>query len=214
MRKAIIFDFDGTIIDSEKVWYDVYQRRLKNEFDYEMEMEDFLMCIGTNNTHLLNKLREVTNAEVDIVAFDRSIADEVVEISETLPAMEGVESLIQLAKAEGYKLAIATSSPKRHPLTHLQRLGLLDYFDVIVSADDVNEIKPSPELFEKAVEALGVEASECVILEDSKNGLLAGNAAKVDVVLVPNEITAYIDFPNTYYKRLSTLKDVRLEDVL
>lgn len=91
-------------------------------------------------------------------------------------------------------MSLATSSKIEKPLFHLKRLKLLKYFDYIVTADLVENIKPEPDLFLKAIELANVEKKNAIIIEDSKNGLIAGMRAGIDVIICPNRLTRFEDF--------------------
>jgi len=118
------------------------------------------------------------------------------ELLETEPAMPGVRELIEEARSRGLLLAIASSSERDWVIEHLRRLGLLLHFDAIVCSDDVERTKPAPDLYEKALEALGVRPDEAIAFEDSIHGVAAAKAAGIFTVAVPNEVTRHLGNPN------------------
>lgn len=212
MLKALIFDFDGVIVDTETQWYEIYRDWLKEEYNYDLNIRDYLVCVGANSRELFAFLREAIGPEVDGEAFERSATDEFIRRSSVLPPMKGVEALIKDAKARGLKLAIATSATRRKPESHLKRLGLLEYFDAFSTAELCENIKPAPDLFLKAAELLKVSPEECLAIEDSGNGLISANRAGMRCLLVPNDITRHCEF-EPCYKRVDSLADVDLTEI-
>lgn len=212
MLKALIFDFDGVIVDTETQWYEIYRDWLKEEYNYDLNIRDYLVCVGANSRELFAFLREAIGPEVDGEAFERSATDEFIRRSSVLPLMKGVEALIKDAKARGLKLAIATSATRRKPESHLKRLGLLEYFDAFSTAELCENIKPAPDLFLKAAELLKVSPEECLAIEDSGNGLISANRAGMRCLLVPNDITRHCEF-EPCYKRVDSLADVDLTEI-
>lgn len=212
MLKALIFDFDGVIVDTETQWYEIYRDWLKEEYNYALNIRDYLVCVGANSRELFAFLRGAIGPEVDGEAFERSATDEFIRRSSVLPPMKGVEALIKDAKARGLKLAIATSATRRKPESHLKRLGLLEYFDAFSTAELCENIKPAPDLFLKAAELLKVSPEECLAIEDSGNGLISANRAGMRCLLVPNDITRHCEF-EPCYKRVDSLADVDLTEI-
>ena len=113
---------------------------------------------------------------------------------EAMDLLPGAEDLIRAAKVAGLRLAVASSSPVDWVGGHLERRGLLGYFDVVVCRDHVAMTKPDPELYTTAVESLGVASDHAVALEDSHHGTVAAKAAGLVCVAVPNRVTAGQDF--------------------
>lgn len=209
MLEGIIFDFDGVIIDTEYEWYPIIMDWFKEIHDYELLMEEYLMCIGSNS----NKMLEIVSGKLGKTITTEDYHDAIFPTfkanTQKLPAMAGVEDLMKEAKAKGLKIAIATSSPHNHPVTHLERLGLLDYVDVIVGGDEVENIKPEPDLFIKAQQLLEINPENLVIFEDSLNGLKAGIKSGIDVIVVPNRITRHLEFEG-YHDMINSLEDFDL----
>ena len=212
MLKALIFDFDGVIVDTETQWYEIYRDWLKEEYDYDLDIRDYLVCVGSNSQRLFAFLWEAIGPEVDGEAFERSATEEFIRRSSVLPPMEGVTELIKEAKRRGMKLAIATSATRKKPEAHLKRLGLLEYFDAFSTAELCKNIKPAPDIVLKAAELLGVTPAECLAVEDSGNGLTSANRAGMRCLLVPNQITRHCEF-EPCYKRVESLADVNLDEI-
>lgn len=191
--QALIFDFDGVIIDSEALWWDIYQEWFSRKVNYELTLEQFLVCVGANAQVLFDELNRGGLA-VDCDRFHAEVADIFVERSMLLPAMPGVEQLLIEAKNAGLRIGLNTSATLKKPKTHLERLGLLGYFDVLVTAEDVTRIKPDPQGYLLAASKLGVEPSSCAAIEDSLHGMHAALSAGMAVIMVPNRVTRGCDF--------------------
>lgn len=108
---------------------------------------------------------------------------------------------------------LATSSTRKKPETHLNRLNLMKYFDLLVTAEDVEHIKPAPDLFLKAAEKAGCKVEECLVVEDSLNGLKAGLNASMRVLVVPNDVTRHCDFQGQY-RLADSLLDVDMKELI
>jgi HAD superfamily hydrolase (TIGR01509 family) len=194
MVKALIFDFDGLILDTETpevlVWQSIYK-----EHGYELPIDEWEKTIGgygISNFDAAEHLSLLSSGRLDSISLRaryRKEADEIIHVSPVLP---GVVNLIEQAKANDSKLAIGSSSPHSWVDAHLKRLDLFHYFDQIICADDVapGRTKPNPDIFLKAVEQLKVQKDVTVVFEDSPNGVLASRRAGIFVVAVPNPLTA------------------------
>jgi putative hydrolase of the HAD superfamily len=195
--KGFIFDFDGLILDTEKpgflAWKVIFDR-----YNQPFALEDWKKAIGTGPSafdpalHLCALVQESLNSsrlhEEQLV-----IANDLIR---TYPILPGVLDFITDAKATGRKLAIASSSPRSWVIGHLSRLELIQYFDAILTADDVMYVKPAPDLYLLALSRLELIPAEAVVFEDSPNGILAANAAGIICIAVPNEITRTMDISN------------------
>ncbi len=212
--KALIFDFDGLILDTEssmlQTWREIYQ-----EHGLEISLEKWAKILGQSadppeayeflEAHIgegINReeLRKRRNA--------RELA-----ILQHEPAMPGVASLIRESKDSGLSLAIASSSEHAWVDEHLHRLGLLQDFDAIVCADDVEATKPSPELYLLALKRLEISPQEAIVFEDSQHGVTAARSAGIYCIAVPNAVTSAASFDKAN-RVLESLDGIRLEDIL
>lgn len=196
--KAVIFDFDGLLIDTESpafaAWSAIYR-----EHGVELDLRLWVACVGASEaafdpvTHLADLLGRPASAE----DRRRWLADKEqrkAAICDSLPLMPGVRERLDEARALGLGVAVASSSSARWVHGHLERLGIKDCFLAVRTRDDVLRVKPHPDLPLSAAQALGVPASACLVLEDSLNGVRAAKAAGAHCYAVPNPITAALDF--------------------
>ena len=213
MLKALVFDFDGVIIDTESVWFCIYRDWLKREYDYDLRIEDYLVCVGSHSSELFAFLKKDIGEHVDGYAYEQQAMEEYIRRISELPPMKGVAELIHEARKKGLKIAAATSATEKKPRIHLERLGLISYFDAFSTAELSKRLKPEPDIFLKAAELLGCKPQECLAIEDSGNGLLAARRANMPCLVVPNQITKHCDFEG-YYKLVDSLDEVSLDEIM
>jgi len=204
MIKAIIFDFDGTIIDTETAWYRAFREAYRSH-GVELTLEQYSQCIGTS-LHAFNPyeyLMTELGLPINKEAFRRSVHDKHAELMEQETVRPGVLGYLESAKALGIKIGLASSSSEHWVRTHLDRLKLTDYFECIRTSDHVSKVKPDPELYSQAMSALGVRGEETISVEDSPNGAKAAIAAGTVCVIVPNVLTETLNFPKSPYRASS-----------
>ena len=113
MLKALVFDFDGVIVDTETQWYYIYRDWLKKVYHYDLSIQDYLVCVGSSSERLFAFLKQKLGTDEDIREFEKQAMAEFIERTRTLPAMEGVTELVTAAKKKGLRLAIATSATRK-----------------------------------------------------------------------------------------------------
>jgi HAD superfamily hydrolase (TIGR01509 family) len=213
MIQAIVFDFDGLILDTEgpvyRSWVEVYEA-----YGEELPFERWIEIVGSTTAvfhpqhHLEARLGRPLSKEV----LDRRISrrTELVLAEKLLP---GVVGLIDAARASGLRLGVASSSTSDWVTSHLERLGILDRFDCIRCRDQVANAKPAPDLYLAVLECLGVGADEAFAIEDSPNGIAAANAAGLGCVAIPNPITSGLDLTNADMI-VDSLADITLAELI
>jgi HAD superfamily hydrolase (TIGR01509 family) len=213
MIQAIVFDFDGLILDTEepvyRSWLEVYQAHGE-----ELPFERWVQIVGSTTAgfHPQDHLEKRLGRSLPKEVLDRRIGrrTEMILAQEVLP---GVVRLIQEARARGLKLGVASSSTSEWVKGHLARLGILETFDCMRCRDDVVNAKPEPDLYLAVLECLSVRAAEAIAIEDSPNGVLAAKRAGLRCVAIPNSITAGLDLGQADLQ-LASLADVTLEELL
>lgn len=196
MIKALIFDFDGLIIDTEaadyQAWLEIYRGC---GLDYPLS--EFQNTIGLYSSVPvpLDQLDEL-KGPLDREFINSRRSQRAMELAMRQPLLPGVLSYLEDVHHLGLQAAIASSSPRTWLDCFLEPRNLTHYFDVIVTGDTVSQAKPSPELFNKAIHKLGVNSNEALILEDSYYGLLAAQAAGIRCVIIPSSLTSGMDFHN------------------
>lgn len=188
MIRAALFDLDGTLIDSELVYYEAYRTILASH-GHDFPLAEYLRAYSG---------RPIRSIFVDFIeVYDLPIGvDEGVALTEAfelearrkgIPLKPGAVELLDHLRGLGLRTAIATSSKKDRALDILGFHGIADRFDAGVFADDIHRSKPDPEVFLLAAERVGVAPAECLVLEDSKMGIEAAHAGGIPVVCVPDK---------------------------
>ena len=191
MIKALIFDFDGLILDTETPDYIVWQE-IYAEHGARLPIELWGQLIGgagATDFDAAIHLEKLLGHPVDRPALNalwRAHSDELIAHQ---PIQPGVKDYLDDARRLGLRLAIASSSPHKWVDMYLADLGLLDYFEAILCAEDVRRVKPDPGLFLVALSALHLRAEEVIVFEDSPNGVKAAKSVGIFTVAVPNYLT-------------------------
>lgn len=213
----MIFDFDGLILDTETpdvhAWESIYA-----EYGIEFPIESWGQIIGGTGASDFDAAVHLQGLLSDPLDLD-GLKTRQNHISHSLldqqPIMPGVMEYLREAKRLNLKLAIASSSSHSWVDAHAQRLGVFDYFDKVICADDVGigRTKPYPDLFLLALERLKVRANEAIVFEDSPNGVRAAKSAGIFVVAVPNQVTSMLSIENANLT-LRSLEDLSLYELL
>jgi len=211
--RAIVFDFDGLILDTEepvyRSWLEVYEAHGET-----LPFERWVQIVGSTTTefhpqrHLEERLGRPLSQEVVDGRIGRRT--ELILAQQVLP---GILQYIEDATAFGLKLGVASSSTRDWVSGHLERLGILGRFDCLRCRDDVNRAKPAPDLYIAVLDCLGVSASEAFAIEDSPNGVIAAKQAGMLCVAIPNSITAKLDLSQADVV-LRSLSDLPLRNLL
>ena len=190
MIQAVIFDFDGLILDTEvpefQVWQEVYRG-----YGCDLPLANWAAGIGTSwdafdaHAHLEAQLGRQLDREHLREQRRRRCA----ELIEVQPILPGVKEYIADAKRLGMRLGVASSSSREWVVGHLARLGLSPHFDCIKCSDDVPRVKPDPALYQAVLDVLGLRADQAIALEDSPNGIAAAKRAGLFCIAVPNPLT-------------------------
>jgi len=211
--RALIFDFDGLILETEepiyRSWKEVYEAH-----GVPLPFELWVKTVGSSNQafHPQLHLEESLGGPLPQAEIDRRVARRV-ELVLAEPLRPGVVDLARAAQAAGIKVGVASSSSRDWVKGHLERLGIVELFDCLRCRDDVEHVKPEPDLYLASLDCLGVPAAEAVAIEDSPNGVTAAKRAGLRCVAVPNRITADLDLSPADL-RLGSLADVTLPQLL
>jgi HAD superfamily hydrolase (TIGR01509 family) len=215
MIKALIFDFDGLILDTETpelmAWQEVYR-----EHGQELTARTWGQIVGgaaASSFEPVAHLVTLTGEELDTDGLKARVREQSLVRINHLAPLPGVREMIDNARKLGLRMAVASSSSHDWVDGHLTRLGLLSFFDTVKTREDVLNVKPEPDLFLAALSALDVRPTEALVFEDSPNGVRAAKRAGLFVVAVPNPTTSQLSFEGEDL-RASSLKEISLTDLL
>ncbi len=214
MIKAIIFDFDGTVIDTETAWYIAFRDAYK-EHGVNLTLDTYSQCIGTS-LHTFNPYEYLVtdlHLPINLDTFRESIHSRHASLMDTEKMRPGILEYLNAAKAKHLKIALASSSKLDWVERFLEKLQIRDYFDCIRTANDVVHVKPDPELYLQTLQCLDLNASEAIAIEDSPNGAKAAVSAGIHCLVVPNSITKYLEFEH-FNHMADSLTDVDFENLL
>ena len=214
MIKAIIFDFDGTIMDTEGTAFNIW-REIYAAHGHELSIEKWAECVGVPDSSFdpYEDLMELSGLPLDRLEMALAYVTRESELNKGLPLLPGIENLILTAKSIGLKLGIASSADHNWIEEHLGRKRLLDRFDVIICREDTVRHKPFPDPYLKALEELCCKPYEAFAIEDSPNGIKAAKAAGIFTIAVPNQVTHSLVGDEADLK-LKSLADITLGELL
>ena len=184
---AVIFDLDGVLVDAE-IWWDEVRREWSAAHGRTWTPADQAAVMGANSLGWARIMRQRLRLDMTDQAIVDDIVGAMIERYERLgaPRIAGAESTVRRLAGAGVSLAVASSAHMAVIAAALDALGIRELFDVVVGADEVAHGKPAPDVYLLAAERLGVVPADCLVVEDSLNGVLAGRAAGMTVALVPN----------------------------
>ena len=214
MIEAIVFDFDGLIIDTETPEFDTWQEVFES-YGVLLEREVWEWAIGRHNSdfNIYKHLAELCGQPIEPEEVRPRRRRRYLELVDQNPVLPGVEDYLDTAKAMGMKLAVASSSAPDWAEGNLKSRELLHHFEFVLDAGDVEHAKPAPDLYTMAVDMLGVRPENALAIEDSMNGLTAAKAAGLYCVVVPNPMTERMKF-DAADMRLASLASLPLDALL
>ena len=186
--QGALFDMDGVILDSEGL-YTRFWREAAAALGYDMSFTQAIGLRGLNREAAVKQLEGYFGPGVDYIQM-RNKRTELMDAflgSNTIPPKPGIHALLNALKSSGIPTAICTASPRDRVKKYLEPIGLFDRFDTIVTTYDVQNGKPAPDIYLKGAEVLGIPASRCIAMEDSKAGLLSASSAGCMTIMVPDQ---------------------------
>jgi HAD superfamily hydrolase (TIGR01509 family) len=193
--KAVIFDFDGLILDTETALYRSWQR-IYRRYGCELPLERWAANIGGYSYevfHPIGYLEEQSGMRFDHDELNTERRAWYVDLVNSWDALPGVREMIADARALGLRVGVASSSSTRWVPGHLERLRLRGHIDAVRCGNEVEKVKPDPAVYLRVLEDLGVAAADAFAIEDSPKGLAAARAAGLYSVAVPNSVTGILD---------------------
>ena len=210
MINGVIFDMDGLMFDTERI-YGIYWRQVSTELGYPMDDALIAMMCGATREFQTGKFVEWFGENVPADAIIDGCHDRTREhiARHPIPLKAGLVELLVALRERGIPAVIATGTARGWAEDKLARSGVGEYIDAMVCGDEVSACKPDPEIFLKAAALIGVPPKECIVLEDSYNGIRAAHAAGAQPIMIPDTMQ-----PTDEIRALCSHVFDRLDDVI
>lgn len=183
MYQAVIFDLDGTLIDSEPVWFEVYQQLLK-KYGKGYEPEFHAQLLGRSGLDCSQRIinhYQLSTTPQELLSEREPIKERIFSVTK-IQARPGIGELLKELSSAGIKLGIATASPPAYRDRVLTEVGIRQYFTEFVSGEEVKNPKPAPDIYLKVCHLFGFQAPQCLAVEDGQAGVDSAVAAGIDVL--------------------------------
>ena len=209
-KKAVIFDMDGVIFDTEKVYLDIWTEVFE-KYGYKMTKELYVTVMGTGRKNVIKTFLENFGDDLPIEKMYEEKDNQLFYIIENqgIPLKEGVKELFSMLKEKNYKIALATSAKRERVEKQIKDKWLKESFDAIVCGDDVEKGKPSPDIFLKAAKKIDVEPENCFVVEDSPAGIKAAFSGGMKGIHVEDLKVADEDILKYCQKSFKDLQEVK-----
>lgn len=186
--EAVIFDMDGVLVDSEPIWK-IAMEQAFHSVGCKLTREDFQKTVGLRIDEVINYWYKIAPWEkATVQEVEQLIIQKMVQLlSENAKPLTGVVETLQFLKEKKFKVGLATSSYRILVDTILKICQLENYFDVLHTAEEEEYGKPHPAVYLSAAKMLGVNPLQCLVIEDSINGVISGKAARMQVVCIPEK---------------------------
>ena len=208
MIKTIIFDVDGTLLDTEKIYMKAWAEAAKAR-GFEIPQEALRKTRAVNAKVAKATFQEYCGEDFpyDLLRTERvSIAEQMIaETSVDSLLKPNVHQVLQWLKQNGILIAAASSTNYKTTVEHLKHAGLYDYFSVIVGGDMITKGKPEPDIFLKSAELLGIPPKDCFVFEDSENGIIAGSRAGMKCIGIKDMVDFGPEIKELMFMELSNL---------
>ena len=208
--KAVLFDMDGLMVDTESLATEAFIHSAKKQ-GYNMTKEETLLVLGFTTKSIYEFWENYfKNSDVS----GKQLVDDHYKYIENILFTTGprkmpyIEELLKYLKENNYKVAVASSSNMDHIINNMEKTGLKKYIDEFASGAEVENGKPAPDVFLLAAERLGVKPENCLVLEDSKAGVIAGSSAGAKVIMVPDMFKPDEECKERTYRIVGNLGEV------
>jgi HAD superfamily hydrolase (TIGR01509 family) len=208
--KAILFDMDGVIFDTERVYLEGWKKVFK-KYGYEMKKEIYVSVMGTGRKNVSETFVRIYGEDLPIIQMyeekDRELFKAIDEGK--VPLKEGAKEILIFLRENGYKTALATSAKRERAMKQLKMGKIEELFDVVVTGDEVEKSKPDPGIFLTAAKKLSEEPENCIVVEDSPAGIKAAYNAKMIGFHVEDLKEADENILNYCHKNFKNLLEIK-----
>lgn len=206
--KCMIFDMDGTLVDSEKVYHEGFKRAF-DHFEIEISHEEIVMFSGLSGEEEITLLDTYTkDRQISTELFDRVLTYTYGEFSADRVALKShAIELLQYCQKQGLKIGLATSTHEEDATRLLKKLDIYFYFDFFVFGDHVENAKPAPDNYKLAVRRSGFEPSECLAVEDSKSGVTSAHSVGIPIIQICDD-TKPVELANYHITHLQEIEGI------
>jgi len=215
--EAVIFDMDGVLIDSEPIHIGI-EKQLFDKLGIDVSATVHRSYMGASNEFMYSDLRsrfKLSESVSELIESDELFRSDYFHRLDTIPANDGLISLLGQIKTAGLKLAVATSSSPEIANLLLNKCGIASFFDAIVTTSEAGKSKPSPDVYLLAAQRIGVLPEDCIVFEDSPNGLSAAKSAGMFCVVIQsdNEIIKELSGADYLIQSFTEMTLTRLTDL-
>ncbi len=208
--KAVLFDLDGTLIDTER-YYQIIWPKTVEHFGYKMTKEQALQLRSLGRPFAPARFREWYGDDFDyheVREYRKKLFEEYIK-KEGISLKPGAKEILEWLKEREIIISTATATDEERTERYLKKVGLYDYFDKICCATMVKEGKPRPDIYLYAAEQVGVPKENCIAVEDAPNGVRAASAAGIKTIYIPDQNDDEEEVKGLYYKKLDSLLDLK-----
>ncbi len=208
--KAVLFDLDGTLIDTEKYYQIVWPKAVEH-FGFSMTREQALQLRSLGRPFAPLRFKEWYGESFDyneVRNYRKKLFEEIVA-KEGIGLKKGAKEILQWLKDRGILISTATATDEERTTRYLEKVGLLQYFDKICCATMVKEGKPQPDIYLYAAEQVGVPKENCIAVEDAPNGVKSASMAGIKTIFIPDQNDDEEEVKGLYYKKISSLLELR-----
>lgn len=206
MIKAVIFDMEGTMVQTENLWAEV-NKEFSQKYNFIFDTSMRVKLMGKNDYEAIQVIKDYYTLPQSIEELLQTRKEMIAEKLNRATVNAGLMELLHLLDTHAIKKAIATSASKKRTQKILESLLIQKPFDAIVTGDEISKSKPDPEIFLNAAERIHVEPKNCLVLEDAQNGVEAAKNANMKVIATPHEHSENHDFSKADL-RVDSLVDI------
>lgn len=207
--KAVVFDMDGLMFDTEKLTYEIIKETME-EKGFKFTLDFYKTTVGKRSADVIKLYKEKFGESFDYQEMKAENMEKFRRYTEKngIPIKKGLFSLLDYLKEKDMKIALATSTTTKSATEMLKRAGVLEYFDELLCAESVEKGKPHPDVFLKAAEKLKFPPESCIGLEDSFNGVISSSEAGLITIMIPDLLEPTKEIKNRCYKVIQSLDQV------